>query len=70
MNDIFYNTYWKTKRKPIMPQFHETGYGARFFNHQMPSLIRAIERLAKAIEDSHPPTEQDNKQPQPAKEQQ
>lgn len=36
-----------------MPQLHETGYGRKFFDSQMPALIRAIERLAKAIEESN-----------------
>lgn len=29
-------------------QFHETGYGKRFFDVQLPSLIKAVERLADA----------------------
>jgi hypothetical protein len=29
-----------------MPQFHETGYGRTFFEHQLPELIKAINRLA------------------------
>lgn len=33
-----------------MVQFHETGYGARFFNGQLPALIEALERMAKAVE--------------------
>ncbi len=32
------------------PQFHETGYGRTFFQSQLPRLIKAIERLADAIE--------------------
>ena len=63
-NTDIYITILK-KRNNMMPQFHETGYGARFYNHQLPSLIRAIEKLAKAIEDRfYPPTGQDNKQPE------
>ena len=27
-------------------QFYETGYGKRFFESQLPSLIKAINRLA------------------------
>lgn len=34
-----------------MPQFHETGYGQRFFNGQLPALTRALERLAAALEE-------------------
>ena len=36
-----------------MPQFHETGYGRTFFESRLPSLIKAINRLAKAIEKSN-----------------
>lgn len=37
--------------KVIMgPQFHETGYGKTFFQSQLPCLIKAINRLAEAIE--------------------
>jgi len=32
------------------PQFHETGYGRMFFQSQLPNLIKAINRLAEAIE--------------------
>ena len=31
-------------------QFHETGYGKRFFDAQLPSLIKAINRLADTNE--------------------
>lgn len=31
-------------------QFHETVYGKRFFEAQLPKLIAAINRLAEAIE--------------------
>lgn len=41
-----------------MPQLHETGYGKRFFDHQLPTLIdnlakiaENLEKLVKAIED-------------------
>ncbi len=30
-------------------QFHEIGYGKRFFEHQLPKLTRAIEELADAM---------------------
>lgn len=33
-----------------MPRFHETGYGRKFFERQLPELIRAIERVADALE--------------------
>lgn len=32
------------------PQFHETGYGRTFFQSQLPNLIKAINRLAEAME--------------------
>jgi len=32
------------------PQFHETGYGRTFFQSQLPNLIKAINRLAYAME--------------------
>lgn len=32
------------------PQFFETGYGKRFFESQLPELIKSINRLADAIE--------------------
>ena len=31
-------------------QLHETVYGKNFFEHQLPSLIKAINRLADAVE--------------------
>lgn len=34
----------------MMPQFHETVYGKRFFDSQLPALIKALERIAKALE--------------------
>lgn len=33
-----------------MAQFHETGYGRIFFDHQLPLLIRGIEHLASELE--------------------
>ena len=33
-----------------MAQFHETMYGKRFFDSQLPALIKALERIAKALE--------------------
>lgn len=32
------------------PQLHETPYGKMFFNVQFPNLIKALNRLAEAIE--------------------
>ena len=32
------------------PQFHETGYGRTFFQSQLPNLIKALIRLADAME--------------------
>ena len=34
-------------------QFHETVRGARFFDHEVPTLIKSINRLAAAIEESN-----------------
>ena len=47
-----------------MPQFHETGYGKRFFDGQLPALIRSLDRIADALQDNTKKTEeqqQDNK---------
>ena len=33
-----------------MPQFHETMYGKRFFDSQLPALIKVLERIAIALE--------------------
>lgn len=34
-----------------MAQFHETIYGKRFFDSQLPALIKALERIAKVLEE-------------------
>ncbi len=34
----------------MMLQFHETVYGKRLFDSQLPALIKALERIAKALE--------------------
>ncbi len=36
-----------------MPQFHETGYGKRFFDYQLPYLIKQITRIADALEEQN-----------------
>jgi|GEM_PF-4193669 len=33
--------------------FHNTGYGRRFFDQQLPDLIKAIHRMAKAQEENN-----------------
>lgn len=33
-----------------MPQFHDTGYGHRFFEKQLPDLIKGLNRVADALE--------------------
>lgn len=38
-----------------MPQFHETQYGKRFFESQLPKLIKALERIADALEEQNKP---------------
>lgn len=35
------------------PQFHETMYGKRFFESQLPKLTKAIDRLAAAMEEAN-----------------
>lgn len=32
------------------PMFHETGYGRKFFERQLPELIKSINRVADALE--------------------
>ena len=36
-----------------MPTFHETMYGKRFFDNQLPNLIKTLERIANALEDKN-----------------
>lgn len=43
----------------MMPQLHETMYGKRFFDSQLPALIKALERIAKALEEKQ--EEKENK---------
>lgn len=38
-----------------MPEFHETVYGKRFFESQLPKLIKALERIADALEKQNEP---------------
>lgn len=33
-----------------MPHLHETEYGRQFFDNHMPRLVKALERIAKALE--------------------
>lgn len=35
-------------------QFHETGYGKKFFGRQLPNLIKALNRVAEALEKKTP----------------
>jgi hypothetical protein len=35
------------------PQFFQTGYGQTFFGHQLPELIKGINRLATSIEEQN-----------------
>lgn len=44
--------------------FHQTVYGKRFFEAQLPSLIKAINRLAEAIEKQNEFKEEDKKNDQ------
>lgn len=41
--------------------FHQTVYGKRFFDAQLPSLIKAINKLAEAIEKQNELKEEDKK---------
>lgn len=36
-----------------MPNFHETVYGKRFFESQLPKLIKTLERIADALEEQN-----------------
>jgi len=36
-------------------QLHETVYGKNFFEYQLPSLIKAINRVADALEEQKSP---------------
>jgi hypothetical protein len=48
--------HYQTKKKGVgamTPQFHETGYGKKFFEAQLPKLIKSIERVAEAVEESN-----------------
>ena len=46
------------------PQFHETGYGRTFFQSQLPNLIKAINRLADAMEKQNELNEEEKKNDQ------
>ena len=46
------------------PQFHETGYGRSFFQSQLPNLIKAINRLADAMEKQNELKEEEKKNDQ------
>lgn len=47
------------------PQFHETGYGRTFFQSQLPNLIKALNRLAEAIEKQNENVKEEKKNDQP-----
>ncbi len=34
-----------------MPQFHETGYGRKFYEHQLPELITQLTRIANTLQE-------------------
>lgn len=36
-----------------MIQFHESGYGRTFFEHQLPELTYQLERIANALEEKN-----------------
>ena len=43
------------------PEFHQTIYGKIFFETQLPSLIKAINRLADAVEEQNQLKEEEQK---------
>lgn len=43
-----------------MAEFHETMYGKRFFESQLPDLIKGIEKLSSSISKINPPKETSN----------
>lgn len=43
-----------------MPQFHETWYGKRFFDSQLPKLIKEFGRIADALEKANELKEKEN----------
>lgn len=46
------------------PQFHETGYGRTFFQSQLPNQIKALNRLADAMEKQNELKEEEKKNDQ------
>jgi hypothetical protein len=49
------------------PQFHETGYGRTFFEHQLPELIKSINQLANATREQNEILKSQQEQPDPKK---
>jgi hypothetical protein len=45
-----------------MPQFHETGYGRKFFDHDLPELTRQIKRVADCLEKQAAPVQSHSEQ--------
>lgn len=45
-----------------MAAFHETQYGKRFFDSQLPRLIKSLERIANALEKQNENKEKENKE--------
>ena len=45
-----------------MPQLHETYYGKRFFDVQLPALVKALEKIAKDLERSNDEKEEESGQ--------
>jgi transcriptional/translational regulatory protein YebC/TACO1 len=33
-----------------MAEFHETGYGKRYYEHQVPEITRQLQRIAESLE--------------------
>lgn len=46
------------------PEFYQTPYGREFFNVQLPKLIKAIDRLADAVEEQNGKKKEEKKNDQ------
>lgn len=44
----------------MVAQFHETGYGKAYYSKQLPELIKAINRVADALEEQNNLTKMGN----------
>lgn len=44
-----------------MPRFHETGYGQKFLNRQLPNLIKSLNEIGKELKRQNDLKEEENK---------